>query len=185
MALADVRDWFKKKGKGPKNPTANDLYSGPRAFGEYRPEAASAAGVEAQQLREMGTTGWSNTDRGAFGQMQRQANQAEQAQRGAVMQRAAATGQMNGGMAFAGALGAQQGAANRAMDAGVQQASIGADRRLAANQASAAVRQAGAGAADQFNQWASGMQMEAQTTAYDKAKSKKDSWWKRVSGGIL
>jgi hypothetical protein len=177
--------WLKKKGKAPDAPSANDLYSGPRAFGDYRPEAASAAAGEIDQLGQMSRTGWNATDRNAFGQMQKQANQAEKSQRGAVMQQAASQGQMNGGMAFAGALGAQQGSANRALDAGVQQANIGADRRMAATQAGAGLKMQQAGATDQFNQWASGIQLEAKKASYEASKAKKDSWWKRVSGGFL
>ncbi len=185
MSFMDAMHWLKKKGKTPNAPTASELYGGPRAFGDYRPEAASAAAGEIGQLEGMSKTGWNATDRGAFGQMQRQANQAEQSQRGAVMQKAASQGQMNGGMAFAGALGAQQGAANRALDAGVQQANTGADRRLAATQAGAGLKMEQAGATDQFNQWASGIQLEAKKASYEASKAKKDSWWKRVSGGFL
>ena len=164
--------WQKFKGffKGPSMPSAlteNQLYSGPRAFGDYRPEAATAGAGAYNTLRQVSQTGWTGADRGAFAAQQRQAAAGEQAQRGAIMQDAAARGQASGGLQFAGALAAQQGGANRAQEAGAQQAMAGADRRLGASQAMGQMDMQRAGATDQFNQWATGAQTNAVQGAYD------------------
>lgn len=192
-----IGDFFSPPKK--KLPTANEIYSGPRAFSNYRTEGASAGneGIGLQRgqlgtLDQIAKTGWSSADQGAQRQAQRQAAQGEQAQRGAVMQNAAARGQLNGGMQFAGAMAAQQGAANRAAASADSIAQAGADRRFGATQAIAGIGQGIAGqqmqqaqSQDQFNQFAAGMQAQARTGEYDAQKANQDSWWHRMSGGMM
>jgi hypothetical protein len=184
--------WFHNLFAGPTAPkplTASQLYSGPQAFGTYRPEAASAGNAQLANLDQVARSGWTNTDRAAFQNAQTQANLGEQAQRGALQQDAAARGAMNAGTSFVAALAAQQGGANRANQAATDMASHGADRRLGASTAAAGLQQQQAQAADNFNQWASQMQANAvqganasQWQGYQQQQANSDRWWDRLTG---
>jgi hypothetical protein len=186
--------WFKNLFKGPSMPhapTASELYGGPRAFSDYRPEAANAGGAALGALNQIARTGWSPTDMAAQAQAQTQANRNEQAQRGAVMQDARARGMGGGGLQFSGALAAQQGGANAAAQAGAGLAMAGADRRLGAASAAGDLEMQRASSTDQFNQWASGQQTAATMGAYEGAMSqyeakaaKRKQMLDRITGGI-
>jgi hypothetical protein len=173
----------------PKGPSAQDLYGGPRAFSGHQTEQAQAAQPYLSTLNQISRTGFTPTDRGAFAQQQQQANQGEQAQRGAIEQNAAARGQLGGGLQFAQALAAQQGGANRAQEAGTQMAVAGADRRMAATQAGANLAGQAGAANDAFNQFATGAQAGAaqgayqnQMAGYQQKKANQQQWWDRLSG---
>jgi hypothetical protein len=201
-----VGKFFKGLLTGPQAPhplTAQDLYSGPAGFGDYRPETASAGREsEANTTQALGTlgeianTGWSTADRAAQGQAQRQSARNESSQRGAVMQNAAARGQLNGGNTFLAGLSAQQGGANRNMEAATDLSIAGAQRRQGAAMGQAQLGQQltenefqRAGATDQFNQWATGMQSAATQGAYDSRlaayqakQANRQKWIDRITG---
>ena len=180
-------------------PHANELYGGPQAFGTYRPEAANA-GRGAEQysqnalanLGQIANTGWSTADRAANQQAMRQVARNEAGQRGALMQQAQQRGTLNGGNAFLAGLLTQQQGANRNMENATNLQVAGANRRQNAAMGQAQIGQqltqndmARAQATDQFNQWASGMQAQAVQGQYEAQKNAADSWWHRISGGII
>jgi hypothetical protein len=180
-------------------PKASDLYGGPRAFSGYQPNAATAGRENEQYTRNaMGTlgqianTGWSDADRAANQQAMRDVARNEAGQRGAVMQQAQQRGTLTGGNTFLAGLLAQQEGANRNMENATSLQVAGANRRQGAAMGMAGLGQqltqndmARAQAADQFNQWASGMQAQAVQGQYEAEKSASDSWWHRISGGML
>lgn len=206
--MGKVGRWFKSMFSNPsvpKAPTSQQLYSGPGAWSGYQPGAATA-GAEydthsrsaLSNLGEISRTGWSATDQQANQQAQRQAAQGEQNQRASVQQQAQMRGQGGGGAMLAGSLAAQQGGANRAQDSATNLARQGADRRMQASGQAAQLGQglsqlAGqrAGATDQFNQWAQGMQTAAAQQQFDnqmaRSQAKQDqanAWWGRITGAL-
>lgn len=186
----------------PMGPTAQQLYSGPQAFGSYRPEAAQGSQYDSYSNAALGALGdiaeggWTQADQAAQGQAQRQANRAESSQRQAVMQQAQARGALNSGNAFLGSLQAQQGAATRANEAATSRSIAGADRRLQGAMGQAQIGQAMAGqqmqrgsAVDQFNQWATGANANALQTAYGNQmqryqaqQQQQQQMWDRIMG---
>lgn len=130
--------------------------------------ASDSASTEAQfkalqGLQEMSQQGFTPAERGMMDAAQRQAAQAEKAQRMAVLQQMAARGMTNSGAALSGALAAQQGGANRLADQqaqlqmGAQQRALGAlqsSGSLSSNMRQQAdnMSRFRASALDQFNQ---------------------------------
>ncbi len=136
-----------------------------------------AAQTALQQMQDRASSGWSQLDRMALDQAQRQSGQYEQAQRGALMQDFAARGMRNSGTSMMAALGAQQGGADRALDAATNLGVAGRDRAMA-NTASAGAlgmgmndtqfgqNMARAQAVDAFNAMASGRSDAASLANY-------------------
>ena len=129
------------------------------------------------QMQSRANTGWNQLDRQALDASQRQASQYEQAQRGANMQNMAARGMRGSGLEMLGAMTAQQGGADRSLDAATQLGVAGRDRAMdqtaqAANLGLGIDTQqfgqgmANAGNLDAFNQFATGTNMQAQGAAY-------------------
>lgn len=189
--------------KPPPALRAEQLYNGPRAFGGYQPGAATAgqqydkfSDQALGQLGQVARTGFTDVDRAAQRQSQQQAAMGEKAQRGAVMQDAAARGQLNAGSTFLAGLVTQQQGANRAQDAATNLQIEGANRRNAATmnmaglgQQMSAQQMQRASATDQFNQWASGMQAQAAQGVYDSEQARyqqlqdqQGQWWDRITG---
>lgn len=187
----------------PTGPSAQQLYGGPKAFSGYQPGAATAGrGQEGYTTQALGTlgqianTGWSDADRAAQGQAQRQTARNEAGQRGAIMQQAQQRGTLNSGNTFLAGLMAQQQGANRNMENAANLQVAGANRRQGAAMGMAGLGQQltqnemqRASAADQFNQWASGMQMNAVQGAYGNEmqryqaqQDQSNQWWNRISG---
>lgn len=159
--------------------------SGPVAMGSVRgdDQGMAAARQALSRMQERSNSGWSQLDRMALDQAQRQAGQYEQAQRGAVQQGMAARGMRGSGMEMLGAMQAQQGGADRALDAATTLGVAGRDRAM--NQTAQAAQlgmgindqqfgqnAARAGAVDAFNQWASGKQDQAAAMAYQAAMAR-------------
>ncbi len=190
--------WIKGLFKPPKvptptavAPTAGDLYSGPRAFSDYRPESANvqgnAAGRDAatnalRQIQQVATTGQTPQQSQQMAAFLRQGQQATAGARQAALQGAAARGTASGGAGLLAGLAGGQQDANAAADAGASMATAGENRRFdamgqAANlgmgldQQTYGQNQANANATDQFNQWASGMQSDAAQTGFTNAQS--------------
>lgn len=113
-------------------------------------DGLAAARAALAQMQERSQSGWSQLDRMALDQAQRQAGQYEQAQRGAVMNDAARRGMRGSGLQMLGALQAQQSGADRALDAATNLGIAGRDRAMANTSQAAAL---GMGINDtQFNQ---------------------------------
>jgi hypothetical protein len=174
--------------KPPTNaPTAGDLYSGPRAFSDYRPEGANvqgdAAGREAavnalRQIQGVAQTGTTPQQSAQMASFLRQGQQATAGVRQAALQGAAARGTASGGAGLLAGLAGGQQDANAAADAAAGMATQAENRRYdamnqAANlgmnldQSKFAQGASNAAAMDDFNQWASGMQMNAAQGGFD------------------
>lgn len=123
---------------------------------------------------QLSREGYTDLDRQAINQAQTQAAQFEQSQRGAALDAAARRGDASGGNALMASLMAQQGGANRANADATNVALEGRNRALQAlgqygNMAGdMRAQQFGeraqvGGAVDQFNQWAAGNSLAAQS----------------------
>lgn len=126
--------------------------AGPVAMAGVRGDADGLAAARAAlaQMQERSQSGWSQLDRMALDQAQRQAGMYEQAQRGAVMNDAARRGMRGSGLQMLGALQAQQSGADRALDAATNLGIAGRDRAMMNTSQAAAL---GMGINDtQFNQ---------------------------------
>lgn len=124
------------------------------------------------RMEGLSRTGFSDLDRQALNQGQRQASQYEQSQRAAAMNAAARRGDVAGGNALLGSLVAQQGGADRASEYATNVGLAGRDRALQALEnyggmagqmrgQGVAEQQARAGGLDSFKQWATGQQFNA------------------------
>lgn len=189
-----------------------DPYSGRvEGNGGYTPASAQVVGNQngrqaaltaLGQMQQRSQTGWSALDRQALDAANRQSGQYEQAQRGANMQNMAARGMRGSGMEMLGAMTAQQGGADRALDAATQ---VGLAGRQSAqeNTANAAnlglgidTQQFGQGMTnaqnlDAFNQFATGTNMQAQGAVhgynmdrYNIRMDQRKQGWDRVTGGL-
>ena len=180
--------WIKGVFKPPKMPkptaaapTAGDLYSGPRAFSDYRPEGANvqgdAAGREAasnalRQIQQVAVTGQTPQQSQQMAAFLRQGQQATAGARQAALQGAASRGTASGGAGLLAGLAGGQQDANAAADAAAGMATQAENRRYDAMGQSAQLGlgmdaqtfgqgQANAQAMDAFNQFATGMQFNA------------------------
>jgi hypothetical protein len=199
--------WFKNVFKKPKMPeptavapTAGDLYSGPRAFSDYRPEGANVRGDQAgrdaatnalRQIQQVAITGQTPQQSQQMAAFLRQGQQATAGARQAALQGAAARGTASGGAGLLAGLAGGQQDANAAADAGASMATAAENRRFEAmNQAGAlgmgldtsafGQNQANAAAMDQFNQWASGQQTAATQTGFENARSADEAAYARA-----
>lgn len=185
--------WFKgvfKPAKMPKPPTsaptAADLYSGPAAFSGYRPEAANvtgdatgrAAASEAlRQIQGVAQTGSTPQQAQQMAAFLRQGQQATAGARQAALQGAAARGTASGGAGLLAGLAGSSADADAAANAAAGMATQAENRRYdAINQAANlgmgmdaqafGQGQANAQAMDQFNQFATGANFNAQQGAF-------------------
>lgn len=192
MALnGNAAKWFKGLFKGPTMPTAPtaaQLYGGPAGFSGYQTQASQAQGSQAGQnaqnaalgsLTQLSQTGRTPADDAWQDFAMRRAGQASAAQRGAAVQQAQGRG-LGAQAGLLGALAGSQADANANADFAAQSAQQAQSRR---DQATSQLGQLGLGvdqnafgqasqraeSNDAFNQWASGMGMEAQQTAYGNA----------------
>ena len=141
-------------------PTVNDLagdisynYENP-----FRNLESDQGSIDAQMqalrgLQEMGQQGFTSAEMGMMQAAQRQAAQAERAQRQAVLQQMAARGMRNSGAGLAGALAAQQGGANRLVDSQAQLQMGAQQRALQGLQASGGLASQMRGQADNMSRF--------------------------------
>ena len=193
-----------------------DPYSGKvEGNGGYTPASSQVVGNQngrqaaltaLGQMQQRANTGWSQLDRQALDASQRQASQYEQAQRGANMQNMAARGMRGSGLEMLGAMTAQQGGADRSLDAATQLGVAGRDRAMDQTEKAATLGlgidtqqfgqgMANAGNLDAFNQFATGTNMQAQNQAFanqlgswqasqDAKRQRRDAIIGGVTGGM-
>lgn len=199
MALnGRVAKWIKGVFKPPKMPkpqavapTQTDLFSGPRAFSDYRPEGANvqgdatgrAAAMNAlRQIQDVATTGTTPQQSQQMAAFLRQGQQATAGARQAALQGAAARGTASGGAGLLAGLAGGQQDANAAADAAAGMATQAENRRydamgqaanlgLGIDQQQFGQAAARAASMDQFNQFATGMQFNATQGGFENQRA--------------
>lgn len=159
---------------------ASDQFTGPVAAAQVQGSAygRDAAMGALQNMQQVARSGWTDLDRRALDSMQRQSSQYEQSQRQANQQSMAARGMRGSGLDMLGAMTAQQGGADRALDQATILGVQGRDRALQANQNAASLglgidtQQFGQGmqraqAVDDFNRYALGQNNETAQAQYN------------------